>query len=78
MQLQRLTGLEQEKILSEFDEILTKIQALLQILEDADRLKEVIREELIALREQFGSERLTEIVDDHETSIPRTSSPPQR
>lgn len=64
LQLNRLTGLEQEKILNEFEEILTVIAALLLILSDPDRLMEVIREELIAVREQFGDERRTEIQID--------------
>ncbi len=65
LQLQRLTGLEQEKILTEFDEIIAKIQDLLEILGDPDRLKGVIRDELAALQEQYGDERRTHIIDDH-------------
>mgnify|MGYP001809837375 CR=1 FL=1 len=65
LQLQRLTGLEQDKILKEFEEILEKIAALLTILSDPDRLMEVIREELVAIREQFGDDRRTEIQVDH-------------
>ncbi|NEX21398.1 DNA gyrase subunit A [Thiorhodococcus mannitoliphagus] len=64
LQLHRLTGLEQEKILKEFEEILETIAALLLILSDPDRLMEVIRAELIAVREQFGDERRTEIQVD--------------
>ncbi|EXJ14329.1 DNA gyrase subunit A [Imhoffiella purpurea] len=65
LQLHRLTGLEQEKILKEFEEILEKIAALLLILSDPDRLMEVIRDELVAVREQFGDDRRTEIQIDH-------------
>jgi len=65
LQLHRLTGLEQEKILKEFEEILERIAALLLILSDPDRLMEVIREELIAVRDQFGDDRRTEIQIDH-------------
>jgi len=61
LQLHRLTGLEQDKILKEFEEILATIAALLLILSDPDRLMEVIRNELIAVRDQFGDERRTEI-----------------
>ncbi|MBK1717975.1 DNA gyrase subunit A [Thiocystis violacea] len=64
LQLHRLTGLEQEKILKEFEEILATIAALLLILSDPDRLMEVIREELTAIREQFGDVRRTEILID--------------
>jgi DNA gyrase subunit A len=65
LQLHRLTGLEQEKILKEFEEILSRIAALLLILSDPDRLMEVIREELVAIRDQFGDARRTEIQVDH-------------
>ena len=64
LQLHRLTGLEQEKILAEFGEILDTIAALLLILSDPDRLMALIREELVALREQFGDGRRTEIQID--------------
>ncbi|MBK1693273.1 DNA gyrase subunit A [Chromatium weissei] len=65
LQLQRLTGLEQEKILKEFGEILERIAALLLILSDSVQLMALIREELLAIREQFGDERRTEIQTDH-------------
>ncbi|MCF1181840.1 DNA gyrase subunit A [Marichromatium gracile] len=65
LQLHRLTGLEQEKILKEFEEILARIGELLSILGDPERLMAVIREELEAIREQFGSVRRTEIQIDH-------------
>ncbi len=65
LQLHRLTGLEQEKILSEFEEILVRIAELLLILSDPDRLMEVIREELTSIRDQFGDDRRTEIQLDH-------------
>ncbi len=61
MRLQRLTGLEQDKILEEYKELLTLIASLIEILTDPDRLKSVIEEELIAVKEQFGDERRTEI-----------------
>lgn len=64
LQLHRLTGLEQEKILDEFGGILDAIAALLLILSDPDRLMALIREELVALREQFGDARRTEIQVD--------------
>ena len=77
LQLHRLTGLEQEKILAEFDEILGKIAALLNILADPDQLRSVIREELVALREQFGNERRTEIVEDHNEFNPEDFITPE-
>ncbi|MEL7537590.1 MAG: DNA gyrase subunit A [Pseudomonadota bacterium] len=65
LQLQRLTGLEQEKIIKEYSDILDKIKALSLILTDPDRLTEVMREELEAVRDEFADERRTEIVQDH-------------
>ncbi len=62
MRLQRLTGLEQDKIVGEYRELLEKIEDLLDILGNPDRLRQVVREELEALSEQFGDERRTEIV----------------
>ena len=65
LRLHRLTGLEQEKILNEYKEILEKIKHLSNILADPDRLLDVIRSELAELREAYGDERRTEIVQDH-------------
>ena len=62
LRLHRLTGLEQDKILKEFELLLIKIAELLTILSSADRLMEVIREELCEIREQYGDERRTEIL----------------
>jgi len=61
MRLHRLTGLEQDKILKEYREILDRIQELLAILASSERLMEVIRDELLVIREQYGDERRTEI-----------------
>ncbi len=66
MRLHRLTGLEQDKILSEYEELLSLIGELLTILASSERLMQVIREELISLREQYGDERRTEIIASHE------------
>ena len=65
LRLHRLTGLEQDKILKEYKEILDKIKELSTILSDPDELLSVIRTELIDVREAFGDDRRTEIVQDH-------------
>ncbi|MFW5450906.1 MAG: DNA gyrase subunit A [Methylophagaceae bacterium] len=65
MRLHRLTGLEQDKILDEYREVLTEIAALLAILSDPDNLMAVIREELVKVKEEYGDERRTEILDQH-------------
>ncbi|OOZ36342.1 DNA gyrase subunit A [Solemya velesiana gill symbiont] len=62
LRLHRLTGLEQDKILNEYSEILEKIKYLLGILASPERLMEVIRDELTAIQEQYGDERRTEII----------------
>ena len=64
LRLHRLTGLEQDKILSEYSEIIGKIKDLLDILSSPDRLMQVIRDELIAIRDQYGDERRTEIISN--------------
>ncbi len=61
MRLHRLTGLEQDKILKEYQELLDEIHELLEILGSSERLMQVIRDELIAIRDQYGDERRTEI-----------------
>ena len=63
LRLHRLTGLEQDKIRDEYREVLERIAEYINVLENTDRLMEVIREELIAIREQYGDERRTEIID---------------
>ena len=65
LRLHRLTGLEQEKILNEYKEILGKIKEFSNILADPDELLRVIRAELNEIRDAFGDERRTEIIKDH-------------
>jgi len=65
LRLHRLTGLEQEKIFKEYQEILDKIKELSNILADPDELLRVIRGELYEVRENYGDARRTEIVKDH-------------
>ncbi|MCH8845389.1 MAG: DNA gyrase subunit A [Proteobacteria bacterium] len=64
LKLQRLTGLEQEKIIKEYGEILEAIVDLLDILSRPDRLMQVIREELEDIRNRYGDERRTIILED--------------
>ena len=65
LKLQRLTGLEQDKVIKEYGEILDAIQDLLDILSRPERLMQVIREELINIKETYGDDRRTQIIDDH-------------
>lgn len=63
LRLHRLTGLEQDRIVDEYREILDAIQELLAILGSSERLMEVIREELIDVRERYGDDRRSEILE---------------
>lgn len=64
MRLQRLTGLERQKILEEYRAILEEIARLRKILEDESLLMSVVRQELLELKEQYGDSRRTEIVHE--------------
>ncbi|MFL6648022.1 MAG: DNA gyrase subunit A, partial [Sulfurifustaceae bacterium] len=63
LRLHRLTGLEQDKLREEYAEILKTIADLLDILANPDRLLQVIREELTAIKTQYGDKRRTEIIE---------------
>ncbi|HEY7775190.1 MAG TPA: DNA gyrase C-terminal beta-propeller domain-containing protein, partial [Kineobactrum sp.] len=65
LRLHRLTGLEHEKLLNEYDEKLREIADYLEILADPDRLKLVIRQELEEMVAEFGDDRLTVISASH-------------
>jgi DNA gyrase subunit A len=62
LRLQRLTGLEQDKILAEYREVLEKIADLVDILAHPARITAIIAAELVGIREQFGDGRRSEIV----------------
>ncbi|MFZ9310411.1 MAG: DNA gyrase C-terminal beta-propeller domain-containing protein, partial [Arenimonas sp.] len=61
MRLNRLTGLEQDKLTEEYKELLAEIRDLIEILEVPERLLNVIRGELLKIKEDFGDDRRTEI-----------------
>jgi DNA gyrase subunit A len=61
MRLNRLTGLEQEKLTGEYKELLAEIRDLIEILEVPERLLNVIRGELLKIKDDFGDDRRTEI-----------------
>lgn len=66
MRLHRLTGLEQEKLTEEYRLLLETITGLIRILENPDVLKEVIREELLNIKAEFGDARRSEIRQSEE------------
>ena len=75
MQLRRLTGLERDKIETEYNELLATITDLRDILANESRIHEIIRQELSEVKEKYGDERRTEISDagmemDDEDLIP--------
>lgn len=70
MRLQRLTGLERDKIKEEYQELLKKIEFLEAILASVERQREIVKEELEEVKERFGDERRTDITfADGEISI---------
>ncbi len=64
MRLQRLTGLEQDKIVTEYKEVMDEIADLLDILANASRVTTIITDELTEIRKQFGDKRRSEIVEN--------------
>lgn len=77
MRLQRLTGLEREKIISDYQEILEKISWLKQVLADDALVVQIIREEFEAIREEYGDERRTEIIDAPDEILPEDLISPE-
>ena len=61
MRLKALQGLDREKLQNEYDELMVKINYFLELLADPEKMKAVLREELIAIRDKFGDKRKTEI-----------------
>ena len=64
LRLQRLTGLEQEKIVTEYKSILDVISDFLDILENAERVTKIIQTELDEIKAQYGDDRRSEIIED--------------
>ncbi len=70
LRLQRLTGLEQDKIVSEYKEVMDRIANFLDILAKPERITVIITEELTAIKQQFGDKRRSEIViSTHDLSM---------
>ncbi|MFH0756392.1 MAG: DNA gyrase C-terminal beta-propeller domain-containing protein, partial [Bacteroidota bacterium] len=64
MRLQRLVGLEREKLAAEYDELMKMIEFYKKVLSDEGLRMEIIKEELLEVKEKYGDERRTEIVPD--------------
>ena len=66
LRLHRLTGLEQDKISTEYSELIDSIQTFLEVLANPDKLQEVIRSELTEVRASYADARRTEIVENYD------------
>jgi DNA gyrase subunit A len=66
LRLHRLTGLEHEKLINDYKELLIQIADYLEILGNRERLLSVVREELEAVQKEYGDDRLTEIVESQQ------------
>jgi DNA gyrase subunit A len=70
MRLQRLTGLERDKIISEFEELMVKITYLKEVLASETMVMKIIRDEFTEMRELYGDKRRTEIIDAPDEILP--------
>lgn len=70
MRLQKLTGLERDKIISELNELLEKIAWLQKVLHDESLVMQIIKDECVAIKEQYGDDRRTEIIDAPDEILP--------
>jgi len=77
MRLQRLTGLERDKIVSDYNEIVEKIGWLNQVLSDDNLVTQIIREEFEKIREEYGDDRRTEIIDAPDEILPEDMITPE-
>ena len=77
MRLQRLTGLERDKIISDYEEIIARIAWLEQVLADDGLVLEIIREEFEKIRDEYGDTRRTEIIDAPDEILPEDLIAPE-
>lgn len=77
MRLQRLTGMERDKIVSEYNEILEKIAWFNKILGDDSVVTQIIRDEFEQIREEYGDERRSEIIDAPDEILPEDMISPE-
>jgi DNA gyrase subunit A len=75
MRLHRLTGLEREKIISEFEELSKQIAWYNQVLHDEALVMKIIRDEFLEIKEQYGDERRTEIIEAPDEILPEDLIP---
>ncbi len=75
MKLQRLTGLERDKIINEFKELTAKIEYFKGVLSDETMVMQIIMDEFVEIKEQYGDERRTEIIDAPDEILPEDLIP---
>ncbi len=77
MRLQRLTGLEREKIARDYEEVMKEIEKLKAILGDETLILQIVKEEFLEIREMYGDERRTEIIDAPDEILPEDLIAPE-
>ncbi len=77
MRLQRLTGLERDKIIQEYEEIKEKIAWLNKVLSDDGMVMQIIRDEFEKIRDEYGDERRTEIIEAPDEILPEDMITPE-
>ncbi len=77
MRLQRLTGLERDKIINDYHEILVEIERLRKILNDESLIMQIVKDEFVEIIEQYGDERRTEIIDATDEILPEDLIAPE-
>jgi len=75
MRLHRLTGLEREKIVNEFEELSRQIAWFRKVLADESLVLQIIRDEFLEIKEQYGDERRTEIIEAPDEILPEDLIP---
>ncbi|MEA2083028.1 MAG: DNA gyrase C-terminal beta-propeller domain-containing protein, partial [Thermodesulfobacteriota bacterium] len=75
MRLQRLTGLEREKIINELEELIKRIDSYKHILSDQNLVMKIIRDEFEEIKEKYGDERRTEIIEVPDEILPEDMIP---
>lgn len=77
MRLQRLTGLERDKIANDYEQIIQEIAKLKEILGDENLVLTIIKDEFLELKEQYGDDRRTEIIDAADEILPEDLIAPE-
>jgi DNA gyrase subunit A len=77
MRLQRLTGLEREKIVRDYEEVMLDIKRFREILGDESLVMKIIKDEFLDLKEQYGDDRRTEIIDATDEILPEDMIAPE-